>query len=93
MKNQDHSFFEEPVDPRIEARELAKEVICRFLLWMNDAPTTMDRGLRGTVALYCVRPDLMDGATLEKIGEEADRTRQYIHKLAEDFRQTLGIES
>jgi len=93
MKNNDASFFVEPLDPRREARELALEVICRLLLWMGDAPTLEDRGLRTSVALYCVRPDLIDGETLEKIGEQTGRTRQWVHKLADSFRLTTGLAS
>lgn len=93
MKTNSDSFFAEPVDPRVEARALALEVICRLLLWIADAPTLEDRGLRASVVLYCVRPDLVDGATLEKIGEETGRTRQHVHNLAESFRLTTGFSS
>jgi hypothetical protein len=93
MKNNDDSFFVEPVSPRAEARALALEVICRLLLWMADAPTLEDRGLRTSVALYCVRPDLIDGVTLEQIGEQTGRTRQHVHKLADNFRLTTGLAS
>lgn len=67
--NTDESFFTEPVDPRTEARALALEVICRLLIWVADAATVEARGLRATVALYCIRPDLLNDATLEQIGE------------------------
>jgi hypothetical protein len=93
MKTNDDSFFADPVDPRAEARALALEVVCRLLLWMADAPTLEDRGLRTSVALYCVRPDLIDGETLEKIGEQTGRTRQWVHKLADGFRLTTGLAS
>jgi len=63
MKLNDDSFFAEAFDPRYEARALALEVVCRLLIWMADAPTVEDRGLRTSVALYCIRPDLLDGAT------------------------------
>ena len=91
MKITNHSFFEEPVDPRHEARFLATEVLCRLLIWMADAPTLEDRGVRASVALYCVRPDLLDGATLEKIGNATGRTRQAIFKLVASFRGTTGL--
>lgn len=91
MNSNHDSFFAEPVDPRVEARALALEVICRLLLWMADAPTLEDRGLRTSVALYCVRPDLVDGATLEKIGDSTGRTRQHVHHLADSFRLTTGL--
>jgi hypothetical protein len=93
MKPNDDSFFADPVDSRVEARALALEVICRLLLWMADAPTLEDRGLRTSVALYCIRPDLIDGETLEKIGEQTGCTRQWVHKLADGFRLITGLVS
>ena len=90
--NQD-SFFDEPVDPRVEARALALEVICRLLIWVADAATVEARGLRATVALYCVRPDLLNGITLEEIGERSGMSRQAVFKLASDFRETTGLRS
>lgn len=50
-----------------------------------------DRGLRTSVALYCIRPDLIDGAALEQIGDETGRSRQHVHKLAENFRVSIGL--
>jgi len=91
MKTNDDSFFVEPLNTRQEARDLALEVICRLLLWMADAPTLSDRGLRTSVALYCIRPDLIDGATLEQIGNHAGCTRQAVHKLADAFRVNRGL--
>lgn len=93
MKTNPDSFFTEPFDPRLEARALALEVVCRLLLWMADAPTLEDRGLRSSVVLYCVRPDLLDGATLEKLGELSGRTRQAVHQLADNFRDSIGLPS
>jgi hypothetical protein len=72
MKLTQDSFFAEEIDPRVEARALALEVICRLLLWMADAPSLEDRGLRTSVALFVVRPGLVDGETLEQIGEKRD---------------------
>jgi hypothetical protein len=91
MKNNHDSFFVENLDPRQEARALAAEAIRRLLLWMADAPSIEDRGLRTSVALYCVRPDLIDGQTLARIGDASGRTRQHVHKLADSFRQTTGF--
>jgi hypothetical protein len=91
--NDDSSFFAEPADLHQEAREIAIEAIRRLLIWMSDGPTLDDRGLRATVALYCVRPDLIRGATLEQIGDWSGRTRQAVYKLADDFRLITGIIS
>jgi hypothetical protein len=92
MINNSDSFFAEPINPRLEARALALEVICRLLLWMADGATLEDRGLRTSVALYCIRPDLVDGRTLEQIGALSGRTKQTVHKLADSFRLTTGLK-
>jgi hypothetical protein len=93
MKNNTDSFFVETLDSRQEARALTLEAVCRLLLWMADEPSIEDRGLRTSVALYCVRPDLIDGETLKRIGDASGRTRQHIHKLAENFRNAIGLKS
>ena len=86
------SFFTEPVEPRQQALAMASEVIRRLLIWMADGRTLEDRGLRACVALYCVRPDLIDGASLDRIGVLAECSRQAVHKLASEFRQTTGLQ-
>ena len=58
---------------------------------MADAPALEDRGLRTSVALYSVRPDLVGGVTLEQIGGQTGRTRQHVHKIADNFRLTTGF--
>jgi len=93
MKNNTDSFFVEALDCRQEARALTLEAICRMLIWMADEPSIEDRGLRTSVALYCIRPDLIDGETLARIGDGSGRTRQHIHKLAVSFRHTTGLKS
>lgn len=69
-------FFAEPADPIREGREQGVEVICHLLIWMAEATTLEKRGLRATIALYCIRPDLIHGVTLEKIGQQAGCTRK-----------------
>jgi hypothetical protein len=87
--DRDDMFFSETNDAPEDARELATEAIRRLLVWMADAPTLEDRGLRASVALYCLRPDLIEGATLEKMGDATGRTRQSVFNLARDFRLTI----
>ncbi len=93
MNSKATAFFAEPIDPRHEARALATEVIRRLLIWMADGRTLEERGLRASVALYCIRPDLIDGITLEQIGTLAGCSRQAVHKLAGSFKETTGWES
>ena len=91
MKNNNDSFFVEPVDPQNESRAIALEAVCRLFIWMSEGPTLEDRGLRATVALYCVRPDLIKRATLEEIGILSGRSKQAVHQLADSFRVTTGL--
>lgn len=93
MKTNDDSFFTDPVDPKAEARTLALEVVCRLLIWMAEGTSLEERGVRSTVALWCVRPDLIGETTLEEIGHAAGRSRQAVHQLADSFRATTGLES
>lgn len=86
-------FFAESPDARTAARLIANAVLARLLIWQADAPTLEDRGLRTTVALYCVRPDLIAAATLEEIGDKTGRTKQWVHALADSFRHTTGFPS
>ena len=85
-------FFAEPIDPIREGREQGIEVIRQLLIWMAEAPTLEKRGLCATVALHCIRPDLIHGITLEKIGQQAGCSRQCIHKLVHGFRDAMGLE-
>ena len=71
---------------------MATEVAIRLLIWMADGRTLHERGLRTSVAIYCIRPDLLEGATLEQIGTLAGCSRQAVHKLANSFRQTTGMQ-
>jgi len=91
MKTNNDSFFAEPVDTRREARFLALEAISRLLIWMADGASLEERGVRATVALYCIRPDLIGEATLEEIGHGGGRSRQAVHQLADSFRETTGF--
>jgi hypothetical protein len=72
---------------------MATEAITHVLLWISEGGTLEQRGLRAAIVLRQVRPDLIGGMTLEGIGEQAGCTRQTVHKLADDFRKSMGIIS
>ena len=92
MGNHADPFFTEPTNPRDDARQIASDIACRLLIWMADGRTLHERGLRASIALYCIRPDLINGTTLEQIGTLAGCSRQAVHKLATAFRQTTGMQ-
>jgi hypothetical protein len=88
----DDAFFAEATDIAAEARNQALEVITRLLIWIAEAGDTQGRGLRATIMLHCVRPDLIGGVTLEQIGDAAGISKQAAHKLAREFRLDTGLE-
>ncbi len=86
-------FFGETPDTAALAKTIAVEVVGRLLIWIADSRTIEERGLRTSVALYCIRPDLINGSTLEHIGTAAGCSRQAVHKLVLGFRQTMGLQA
>jgi len=95
MKTKTNSqlFFALPLDPRQEARAMLFEAFSRIFTWACDAHTLEERGVRTSVVLFIVRPDLLKEQTLEELGESTGRSFQAIFKLAEDFRLATGLES
>lgn len=93
MKTHDDSFFAEPISPKQEARFMTLEVICRLFIWMAEGASLEERGVRATVVLWCVRPDLIREVTLEEIGDAAGRSKQAVHQLADSFREATGFVS
>lgn len=93
MKTHDDSFFAEPICPKQEARFMTLEVICRLFIWMAEPHTLEERGVRATVVLWCVRPDLISEATLAEIGDATGRSKQAVYQLAESFREATGFTS
>jgi hypothetical protein len=85
------AFFAEEADITLEARKQMLEVITRLLIWIAEADGMRVRGLRATIALHCVRPDLIGSITLEKIGDDAGISKQAAHKLAREFRLGMGL--
>ena len=68
------------------------EVLSRTLVWIADGSTLEQVGLRATVVLYCIRPNLIGGQSLEEIGLRAGCTWQAVEHLVADFCYTLGWE-
>jgi hypothetical protein len=76
---------------RLEDAQL-KEAEAMFAR-LAEGASLEERGVRATVALYCIRPDLIGEATLEEIGHVGGRSRQAVHQLADSFRATTGMAS
>lgn len=63
----------------------------RIFAWMIDAKHVSAIGQRAMVAAYVLRPDLVDGATLDKIAKAAGQGRSAVHKLKKDFQEMFGV--
>lgn len=82
--------FLEPLSSSDESIRQSCETLSRTFMWVADAGTLEQIGLRATVVLYCIRADLIGTPTLEDIGFQAGCTRQAVENLAADFIQTIG---
>ncbi len=87
-----HPGEEEDPPPPATEREKLREFLTQLLIWISDSPSLTQCGFRVRVALFCLRPDLIDERTLEKVGEIADCSKQRVHKLAVELRETLGLD-
>lgn len=85
------AFFVDETDIASEVRAQTVEAVSRILIWLAEASSIHGRGVRATMMLYCVRPDLIGGITLERIGDDAGMTRQSTHRLAREFRLSMGF--
>lgn len=92
-KQSDEAFFAPENDAENEARKIASEAVTHVLLWLSGGRSLADAGLRVMVLLREVRPDLLHQSTLEDIGISCGVTKQYIHKLTNDFRREFGFKS
>lgn len=84
------------IDPLVAGKEVEDfkslgRVLAPVLVWVCQATTFADIGMRFKVFAYLLRSDLIGGATLEDIGGESGVTRQAVSKLAREFEKTFGI--
>jgi hypothetical protein len=88
--------FKDKQEALAEKNTLAKAAlkthnITRLLIWIAEGANTQSRGARATVALHCVRPDLIGNITLWQIGDMAGISKQAAHTLARGFRVSIGF--
>ena len=53
-------YYDDPAEASPDAREQAVDVITRFLIWVAEGNEVKLRGVRATVALYCLRISLTE---------------------------------
>lgn len=87
------AFFADGINPREEARKQTAEALTRLLIWFAEGANATQRGVRVAVALYCVRPDLINGMTLEQIGDMGGIGSKAVFSIAKDFRTSMGLSA
>lgn len=63
-----------------------------LLVWLLEAKTLSAVGFRARILTHKLRPDLIDGMTLEQIAAETGHGRSYAHKLSKALSATLGVK-
>lgn len=89
------SYWSHPVEemePILNDNEMGAvaERFGRVLEWASRGSSLVAMGQRMYVMLYILRPALINGMTLEQIGNQNAVTRQMVDKLICDFRDTFG---
>lgn len=82
----------EAPDDRFEQAALMLTLLIQFI---NSGRTPTETALRSIVLSYEVRPDLSPFRSFEQIAAffQKDFTRQYVHKLALEFRRLTNFVS
>lgn len=57
--------------------------------WLIRGRDRKEIGMRTIIILYCVRPDLIGGITLDQIGSRTNISRQAVDKLVINFSETF----
>lgn len=91
------SYSHHPVDdlePSVSDRDLQAVgfALAKILVWCAEAKTIVALGQRFWVFLYIVRPDLINGQTLEQFGSFNNVTRQAMDKLVQQFQDNVGMK-
>ena len=82
----------EDMEPELSTADefaIAQEYLARLWVWQTSGGTLRTFCQRSTIACLLIRPDLMNGVSLETLGEFFGVTRANMDKLAIDFRRTL----
>jgi len=77
-------------EDRDDAR-IAAEYLGRILAYGTESRTIATMGKRFWAICFVLRPDLLDGQTLESFGSQDNKTRQSIEYYVKEFRNTFGL--
>jgi len=82
-----------PVDflePFEDENRLAGDALVRVLAWITQGRSLEKRGYRAMVAFRCIRPGSLDEGTLQEVGDTIGHSRQAVHQLLVDFKETFA---
>jgi len=84
-------FSTEEINITKEARHQAVEALTRVFIWVVEGTNAPSREIRATIAIFCVRPDLLGSPTLAQLGNSIGIAESTACKLAHDFRASMGL--
>lgn len=91
------SYQSHPVDdmePESDSEDLQAvgRALSKVLVWSAEAKSIVALGQRLWVFLYVVRPDLIEGQTLDQFGSQSNKTRQAVDKVVQEFQDNFNIK-
>jgi hypothetical protein len=90
------SYEHHPMDDMepISEKDLAEvgRSLSKILVWMAEPRSIVGYGQRLWVFLYSVRPDLIEGQTLDDFGKLNNATRQAMDKVVQQFQDNFGVK-
>lgn len=81
MRYADHRHPVDSIEPLPEENSDQSAALAHALVWLVQSVKLSERGLRSTVAAHCLRPDLVDKASLQQAGIGAGFTPKEIGAL------------
>lgn len=78
-------FFAEPLDPGATIRNQTLDAVSRLMVWLAEAPDNARRGVRATVALYCLRPELAGRDAVRQLARHLPDSTRGVRDLARHF--------
>jgi len=70
---------------------IAADMLGRLLAYGTQSRSVSTMGKRFWAMVYVLRPDLLDGQTMESFGRQSSASRQSIEQYVREFRMTFGI--
>lgn len=82
------------IEPTPEETDLESvgRSLAKILVWCAESKSIVGLGQRLWVFLYVVRPDLIEGQTLDQFGALDNKTRQAVDKVVQEFQDNFNTK-